>query len=257
MKDFEISTCILHNCTPDWSLERVWNDYTFWQVVSGAALFECDSKVFRTEVGDSYVFKPGVKYKARKDSEERFATIVVHFDIDTKPIDFYTNFKYKSSDPFFNQKILLKVMENMNLGLNSMANKWFTAFFNGLHKENNEASKMMNKDYYVNNDQSRILTSICEKITKHPEMQFSITELASKLHVSSDHFTRLFKSYIGLSPKDFIINVRLNYAKGLLLSSSYTMERIADLCGYKNHYFFSRQFKAKTGMSPSHYRLQN
>ena len=257
MRDFEINTCILHNCIPGWSLERVWNDYTFWHVVSGAALFECESNAFKTEVGDSYIFKPGLKYTAKKISDERFATMVVHFDIDTNPIEFYTNYKYKSSDPLFNKKLLLKVMENTNLGLKEAANKWFTAFLYGLHKENSEISKMKHQDFYVNNEQSRMLTTICEKISNHPEKPFSIAELAKKLHVSSDHFTRLFKSFAGISPKDFMINVRLNHAKGLLLSSSYTMERIADLCGYKNHYFFSRQFKAKTGISPSHYRSHN
>lgn len=85
-------------------------------------------------------------------------------------------------------------------------------------------------------------------------MEYRVQGLAAELNCSRYHFTRVFKGITGVTPQEFVVKSRIEAAKGLLHSSSYTIGRIANLLGYKDIYFFSRQFKKKTGMSPSRYR---
>ena len=91
-------------------------------------------------------------------------------------------------------------------------------------------------------------------IAYDPAVTYRIEDLARDAFVSPDHFRRLFKERTGITPKAWIIRCRIQKAKGLLLGSDYTIERIAELCGFQNVFFFSRQFKEKAGIPPSVYR---
>jgi iron complex transport system substrate-binding protein len=59
---------------------------------------------------------------------------------------------------------------------------------------------------------------------------------------------------IGLSPKEFIVRVRMERAAALLRESSQTISEISDGLGYQDVGFFSRQFKQKFGISPARFR---
>jgi AraC-like DNA-binding protein len=258
MHDYQIESCINHFCRPDWDLVRSWKNHTFWHVKSGAACFKSQNKEFRTEVGESYFFEPDRKYTAYMEEGGTLSVLVIHFDIPQswKRVFAY-DIPYSSVDPIFDHNILLKIIENSN-GLNdAMANKWLTAYTFNLCSSSMEQSYNEDGAISVNIDQRKGLDDICRMIANHPADYYGINELAQKLHVSPDHFSRLFKVHAGVNPKDYIINTRIQHAKGLLLSSSYNLEKIAMLCGYKNHYFFSRQFKEKTGITPLRYRRQS
>jgi len=58
----------------------------------------------------------------------------------------------------------------------------------------------------------------------------------------------------GQSPKEFMIKQRMGRALALLRESSHTVTQIADLLGYQDLGFFSRQFKENIGISPDHIR---
>jgi AraC-like DNA-binding protein len=53
---------------------------------------------------------------------------------------------------------------------------------------------------------------------------------------------------------DFIVEARLNRARQLLLESTLSVSQIADELGYEDVFFFSRQFKERTGRTPTEYR---
>jgi AraC-like DNA-binding protein len=61
---------------------------------------------------------------------------------------------------------------------------------------------------------------------------------------------------VGVSPRTFITRTRIDAARRLLLTSSYSIGRIADLLGYDSPFQFSRQFKARVGIAPKHFRNQ-
>lgn len=83
----------------------------------------------------------------------------------------------------------------------------------------------------------------------------TLESLADLLDSTSRQLLRLFKSRMGTSPIDYLIRVRMNKAKELLLASSdYTLKDIAEKVGYADSYYFSRLFKKIEGVSPTGFK---
>jgi transcriptional regulator GlxA family with amidase domain len=74
------------------------------------------------------------------------------------------------------------------------------------------------------------------------------------MHWSPAHFSRVFKIVAQQSPRDFLLQLRLARARHFLTETSLGVGEIADRLDYADVFFFSRQFKEKTGLSPLHYR---
>lgn len=87
-----------------------------------------------------------------------------------------------------------------------------------------------------------------------PDRLGSVQELAGRMNLSPEHFSRVFRKVAGMSPLDYILDIRVSHARHLLMESSLTVGEIADRLGYRDVYFFSRQFKQKTGLSPRFFR---
>lgn len=84
-----------------------------------------------------------------------------------------------------------------------------------------------------------------------------IQRAARKFSLSRNRFTRIFSDFWHVTPQDYLIEQRIRQAKHLLAYSDSTLDEIAGLLGYSDRFFFARQFKQKTGISPGCYRLQN
>ena len=58
-----------------------------------------------------------------------------------------------------------------------------------------------------------------------------------------------------MSPKKLIISLRMKKALELLKNENYTISEIADKLGYKNQFYFSKEFKEYYGVSPINYKI--
>lgn len=111
---------------------------------------------------------------------------------------------------------------------------------------------------YMPSEYERILepamTEIHSSFTKNG---LSIEHLAEICEISEAYFRRIFINKLGITPKEYIINMRINYAKQLLESKQFSVSEIALMCGYSEQCHFSREFSKRTGMSPMEYKKQN
>ena len=81
-----------------------------------------------------------------------------------------------------------------------------------------------------------------------------LDELARSTGYCEDHFRIVFRKKTGLSPKEFILETRLNAAKKLLADPALSLSDIAFKCGYEYYSQFSLFFKRRTSLTPSEYR---
>lgn len=82
-----------------------------------------------------------------------------------------------------------------------------------------------------------------------------IENMADHMAVSISKLTRLTKSIMGITPGEFLSKARIKKAILYLESNKTTqIAEIAHICGFSDPKYFSRCFKAETGMSPSQYR---
>ena len=82
---------------------------------------------------------------------------------------------------------------------------------------------------------------------------FSLSELAAICKMGESYFQKLFKEIYGISPKKYIIQLKINHACDLLRLERYTVTQIAELCNFSDVYFFSRQFKEYMGITPTQF----
>lgn len=102
----------------------------------------------------------------------------------------------------------------------------------------------------------RKIAPALEAIRKQPEIQWSLRELAEVCGYHPTYFSNIFKETMGFTPKQFIIQERIRKAKQLLLEEK-TIEEVALKLGYTSIHYFSRNFKASTGLTPTEYKFQS
>jgi AraC-like DNA-binding protein len=98
---------------------------------------------------------------------------------------------------------------------------------------------------------SRIEPAV-EYIRQHFLLETIRTEdLAQLCGISYSYLKKLFLQRFGLTPKQYGLQLKLQYACDLLRAGNYSVSQVAEQCGFKDVYFFSRQFKSHIGLSPT------
>lgn len=101
------------------------------------------------------------------------------------------------------------------------------------------------------------LQSIKDLLSKHPGDRTTIASLANIVNMNRPKLTAGFKQLTGKSIYHFILDVRMKYAKELLLENDQPIKTIAGLCGYSNIQSFSKGFKKYQQETPSAFQKKN
>ncbi|MCV6589976.1 MAG: AraC family transcriptional regulator [Marinobacterium sp.] len=91
-------------------------------------------------------------------------------------------------------------------------------------------------------------------IDEHLDQPLRVEALASRCSMSRNRFTALFKTIMGLSPRQYLAQKRLTRAMSLLANSEQPIASIAESLSFCDQFHFSRWFKKATGESPRSYR---
>lgn len=89
---------------------------------------------------------------------------------------------------------------------------------------------------------------------EHYQTSINISDICNFIYLSPYHFKRIFKEHTGRTPHRYLMDIRLEKAKELLVKSRRTIEDIARQCGFVNAGHFAVAFKRDTKLSPSEYR---
>lgn len=112
--------------------------------------------------------------------------------------------------------------------------------------------------YATNSPESNTLFPAIKYLENHySSPNLTNTILARQCNVSEVYFRKLFTKIYGITPKQFIIDTRINRAKQLLTDGILKINAISESCGFSNPYHFCRLFKQKTGMAPTEFMKQN
>ncbi|SDW03667.1 helix-turn-helix domain-containing protein [Paenibacillus sp. CF384] len=91
-------------------------------------------------------------------------------------------------------------------------------------------------------------------MTAHAYAPLNMRNLAHSLKLSPVQLTRRFRTAYGVTPSEFVTELRLSRACRLLEETELSIDKIATRCGYENGFYLSRVFRQKRGMTPSFYR---
>ena len=110
----------------------------------------------------------------------------------------------------------------------------------------------MQKKNYIPQNQYDLIKPAIEYVEENFLVnKISVPFLADRCGISEAYLKKLFIKKFGMSPIKYIIRLKINHACDLLRSKQYSITQVAELCGYDNVYYFSRQFKEYVGTAPS------
>ncbi|HDS1115488.1 TPA: helix-turn-helix domain-containing protein [Pluralibacter gergoviae] len=104
------------------------------------------------------------------------------------------------------------------------------------------------------NEEHSLAARLRGRVLDSPQESISIHRLAAAFAMSERNFMRTLKKQTGLSPTQFIENVRLELARQYLETSAHGLKQVAFAAGFSSQEHMRRTFKKRIGVSPSDYR---
>lgn len=241
----------------DWVIyNRTMNDYDLFICERGSALFIIDDVRYHIKPGMALLIPPGRLINASKTSIEPVKMIAQHFMLYLfRKTDFFSHIQYKKMIVFSNYSLISLISKEIRKIITSKGEPWnpldtnplFMVILNAFLEESYEG-----EDFAEERKSSLVIQiiSAIEKDYTDPGLLEKLMKLSS---FGYSHTVNIFKSYTGLSLKSFIIERKLEAAKGKLLNGGSVRES-AESAGYDDEFYFSRIFKKYTGTTPKEFR---
>lgn len=216
-------------------------DDIFALVESGSFYMESDNGAYTVGAGEGALFQKNVLYHRKV-----LTPVKMHL------------FRYESErDLFADEHILFKDKARVASTLQLLS-----ALDEGIFKEDFEKRRHLFFDliyqYEVENQITAFKDLIIEqaiiKIKRNFQKDVDLAGIVADSGLSYVQFLRRFKAYVGLSPSEYIMALRLQKAKDMLSNTNLQIKQIAYCCGFENEYYFSNFFKKHTALSPSAFR---
>ncbi len=98
------------------------------------------------------------------------------------------------------------------------------------------------------------LAALRREIYRNPAQSWCIQDICDQLCISRPYFHKIYLHAFGISCTQDVIESRIAYAKQLLERTESAVADISQQCGFDSDVYFMRQFKRRTGMTPTAYR---
>lgn len=100
------------------------------------------------------------------------------------------------------------------------------------------------------------LVKLRDTLEQNPDHDWKQPEMAARCGCSPTHLVRLFHRYFHTTPRQFLIDLRIQRARQLLADETFSIKEIAAAVGYDDALNFSTCFRKRFGVSPREYRKQ-
>ena len=98
------------------------------------------------------------------------------------------------------------------------------------------------------------LVALRREIYNSPARSWSIPEICDMLSLSIPYFHKIYQSAFGVTCTQDVIESRIAFSRKLLEQTEDAVADIALQCGFESDVYFMRQFKRRTGLTPTQFR---
>ncbi len=91
----------------------------------------------------------------------------------------------------------------------------------------------------------------CNFIAENFRKNITVKEIADRLHVTENHLIKLFKREINQTPMQYLLELKLVYARNLLMQSDHSVKEVSFMCGFNTPSYFSKRFFERFGVLPN------
>jgi AraC family transcriptional regulator of arabinose operon len=239
------------HCEPGWE----WKappllDYLLWYVLDGIGTMRLGERRWDLHSGVSFIYTPGSQPHGTQDPERRLVVFGMHFDF----VD--------QHEQVWPEALL--VPPPGHVVRNSSFFTLLAQHADSCWRSGHEVGKLQSHVFLqamllqlweeafrpAPSPVDLVLDQVVHAIQAEPGRRWRIEELAEQVHLSRAQFARRFQALVGRSPVHFIIQTRLERARLLIEETDMSLGQIAEVLGYQDVAFFSRQYKRYMGQSP-------
>ena len=248
-------------CSRDWSWLNTPGRYTgfnLWVVLEGEGRLQTSRSDYSLGAGDCFLLGMHERIRGSHNPDRPLVVSWICFDCldsrgqSTAPEACPRPREHRRiADLSFLDQLLQRVVELHAGGARQPAESWLhVALLEAM--KNDDRSQLSGLDL----EHAMRIDALCVMMREQPEQFTGVSPMAAAAHCSVDHFIRTFRRLKAVTPWEFMIRCRVEKACNLLRLSSHPVSRIADILGYADIYSFSKQFKDRTGRSPTEYRRE-
>jgi AraC family transcriptional regulator len=247
-----------------WIEDKTHTHYDLWLVRSGTVSVRIGDSIHTAEEGDVIFFYPNFPYTAYTESEScRFIFILFDFGISDHRgiLDAFGLCGIVPGKALINELQLIENVYDHNL---RTTNQYFMrmkgcltillARIIELYGVGDYTGTMLNG--YIQSENTGNLSSlqpIFEFIYGNLHKPIRISDLATIACLSEKYFITYFKGALGLTPGQYIYQLKMNRARDFLHTKKYAIKEIAHLLGYPDPFSFSKAFKKYYNIPPSQF----
>ncbi|MEO6837829.1 MAG: AraC family transcriptional regulator [Ginsengibacter sp.] len=242
----------------DWNKGRVLNEYQIIYISIGYGLFEsasCEQQ--KIKEGTILFLFPGEWHRFKPDPQTGWD-------------EFWVGFRGVIIENIVKQHFLSRKSAVQEIGLSEKIIQLFTNIIEITKEERTgyqplvsgivmhllgEIHSLAKQQLYTGEEITESIINKARVIFRtNIDQDINIEKMADELCISYPWFRKTFKAYTGIAPHQYLIQLKIEKAKMLLLNPSKSIKEIAFSMNFESAFYFSKLFKAKTGVSPNAYR---
>ncbi len=240
--------------TRHWENGRVLNEFQFLYITKGEGIFRTQKGETKLHEGSFVIIVPGYWHWYRPDKETGWIEFWIGFDGDYPRM--LREHGFLGPEP-----------QVLDIGTHETIVSHFNRIIDGVENERPGYQQIV----------ASLIPLIYAEVSSYssrPEIEargkdlferikfifeanlhgtLDMESLAAELNLNYASLREDFKSYTGLSPYQYFLQMKINRAKELLLDGGLSVKEISYKLSFENPYYFSRLFKKKTGVAPSHW----
>lgn len=240
------SAPIWFKCAPAWNwAPRALGDYDLWFVAAGRGDVRFDGRDYTLQSGTCFVWRPGDAPLANHEAAHPLEVFACHFDWDGQP--------WQLPQP--------QAVHDLRF-FEASAHRAIALWARGDQSGRDEAHRLIEAMLWQLHDETTQprarpdaqIEELAALLNADLSRSWSLDEMANLAHLSRAQLVRRFRARYGAAPAQWRNEQRIEAARHLLLETNWSLQAIAHHLGWSDAAFFSRQFKAKVGVSPGQLR---
>lgn len=260
MLDLSIDFCGYEDLEPSYSYgPSVRNNYVLHYISNGTGTFYYNHENYSLETGDLFLLKPNemTYYVANNNDPWSYYWIGISGTkleelFSLSKINETAILKYSQSKKTKNIGNLIK--EIVLQTENNLTQLDYIKAYSYLYSIMYELGKAYPNPLRENKIKHDYFSQIKNYIDQNYHNTIDIQSIADQLNINRSYLSVLFKKHMNISPKKYMIQVRMKRASQLLHATKMTINEIAFSVGYNDQVAFSKAFKNYFLLTPSQYR---
>ena len=234
----------LHQTSNPYGIVKSRKAHGFSIRVRGSMQYIFEDKTITVNEGEMIFLPKGSHFEYKKISDEDTVGTIINLDGDFGKIS-PTHYSIKD---FYNAEYIMHHFADLwKFGSQSQKYECFALLYSLLaYVSNLEELK------YQDKKKQSVIEPALAYLQQHIyDSDLKIDELHHLCGVSDTYFRKIFIARFGTSPKNYVLEKRISYAKSIIDSGEFsTVKELALMVGYKDPLYFGKVFKQHYGASP-------